>query len=83
MTLEFNYMLELFTSLKSLVLEKTGNPSDYAGLFSLFDQNHDNLLDKNELRDMIVAAKKENSVTDAEVQFIFNVMSFFSKFLRK
>ena len=66
MTLEFNYMLDIYHSLKKLVVEKTGSPDDYASLFSVYDQNHDNLLDKNELREMILAAGHAG-VTEAEV----------------
>ena len=83
MTLEFNYIQDLFTQLHSLAIEKTGN-LDWAGLFSIFDHNHDNLLDKNELRAMIKECKETFAeVTEAEVAFAFNVMSFFQKFLKK
>jgi hypothetical protein len=38
----------------------------------------DNLLDKNELREMISEAGEDfKDVTEAEVSFAFNVMSFF------
>lgn len=83
MTLEFNYMHDLFTSLSKLVVERTGS-YDWGGLFSFYDKNHDNLLDKNELRGMIVhCGPTFENATEAEVQFAFNVMSFFQKFLKK
>jgi len=48
----------------------------------LYDKNHDNLLDKNELK-TLVKDTKFKEVTDAEVSFIFNVVSMFQKFLKK
>ena len=76
-TLEYNYMHELFTKMNTLAVEKTGS-YDWASLFSLFDKNKDNLLDKNELRELVLACgPKYAEVTEAEVAFIFNVMSFF------
>jgi Ca2+-binding EF-hand superfamily protein len=55
---------------------------DWSGLFTLYDKNHDNLLDKNELK-TLVKDTKFKEVTDAEVSFIFNVVSMFQKFLKK
>ena len=77
MTLEFNYMHELFQHLNGLAVKRTGT-YDWAGLFTFYDKNLDNLLDKNELRNMIVECGGSFAeVTEAEVAFAFNVMSFF------
>jgi hypothetical protein len=42
----------------------------------MFDKNLDNLLDKNELKELLHACGFKE-ITDAEVAFTFNVMSFF------
>jgi hypothetical protein len=49
MTLEFNYMLDLYKHLGELAVSRTGS-YDWGSLFTLYDKNLDNLLDKNELR---------------------------------
>ena len=49
MTLEFNYMHDLFQYLNTLAVKKTGT-YDWGSLFTSYDKNMDNLLDKNELR---------------------------------
>lgn len=49
MTNEFNYILDIFHHVQEVTLTKMGT-YDYAGLFSMYDKNLDNLLDKNELR---------------------------------
>ena len=51
--LEFNYIQDLFVCLGKLAVTKTGS-QDWGGLFSFYDKNRDNLLDKNELKGMIV-----------------------------
>lgn len=78
-TNEFNYIHELFTKMSDLVLSKTGN---WASLFTMYDKNKDNLLDKLELKDLIKDCGFTD-VTDAEVGFCFNVISFFSKHINK
>jgi hypothetical protein len=83
MTLEFNYIHDLFQCLSDLCIERTGS-YDWGGLFSFYDKNHDNLLDKNELRGMVSSCGPTFAeATEAEVQFIFNVMSFFERHLKK
>ncbi|TNV74030.1 hypothetical protein FGO68_gene14997 [Halteria grandinella] len=83
MTLEFNYMHDVFTCLGHLAIERTGS-YDWGGLFFFYDKNHDNLLDKNELKGMIInCGPTFAEVTEAEIQFIFNVMSFFERHLKK
>jgi Ca2+-binding EF-hand superfamily protein len=69
--------------LNKLAVTKTGN-YDWGGLYSMYDKNLDNLMDKNELREMVIACGDPfKEVTEAEVAFIFNVMSFFQKYLKK
>jgi len=64
-------------------VQKTGT-YDWAGLFTFYDKNLDNLMDKNELRQMIVESGGSfTEATEAEVAFAFNVISFFQKYLRK
>ena len=83
MTNEFNYILDVFHHVQDLAVAKLGI-YDYAGLFSLYDKNLDNLLDKNELRQLLIdCGDKFAHITEAEVAFTFNVMAFFQKFLRK
>ena len=77
MTNEFNYILDVFNHIQELVLDKMGT-FDYAGLFSFYDKNLDNLLDKNELRQLLIdCGEKFAHITEAEVAFTFNVMAFF------
>jgi hypothetical protein len=77
MCLEFNYIHDLFHNLNVLAVRRTGT-YDWGGLYTFYDKNIDNLLDKNELREMIVdSGEPFNEVTEAEVAFAFNVMSFF------
>ncbi len=64
MCLEFNYIHELFQLLSDLVIKKTGT-YDWGSLFSLYDKNKDNLLDKNELKELVITCYPD--VTDAEV----------------
>jgi Ca2+-binding EF-hand superfamily protein len=67
MTLEFNYMHDLFQCLGNLAIERTGS-YDWGGLFSFYDKNHDNLLDKNELRGMVInCGPTFAEATEAEV----------------
>jgi hypothetical protein len=103
-TLEFNYMHDIYLHLLDLVVAKTGS-LDWGNLFAMYNTNKDNsnLLDKNELRALILdlgaktvvktdekGEKKTlrtpgpyQDVTESEVSFCFNVMSFFQKHLRK
>lgn len=75
--------MDLHECLSKLAVEKTGT-LDWAGLFSFYDKNRDNLLDKNELKGMVSEAGQTFvAVTDAEIAFIFNVLSFFSRYLKK
>ena len=53
MTLEFNYMHDLFNHLNFLAVKRTGT-YDWGGLYTFDDKKMDYLLDKNELRQMIV-----------------------------
>jgi hypothetical protein len=83
MTLEFNYMHDLFHQLNSLAVKRTGT-YDWGSLFTFYDKNLDNLLDKNELRQMILdSGDPFSEATEAEVAFAFNVMAFFQKWLKK
>jgi hypothetical protein len=67
MTNEFNYILDIFQHVQTLALTKLGT-YDYAGLFTMYDKNLDNLLDKNELRQLIIdCGEKFALATEAEV----------------
>lgn len=68
-------MHELFIKFSSLVIEKTEN-YNWEALFNLYDKNSDALLDKIELKGMLIDSGLKD-VTDAEVGFAYNVMSFF------
>ncbi len=83
MTNEFNYIQDIFKHVEELALTKLGT-YDYAGLFTMYDKNLDNLLDKNELRQLLIdCGEKFSLITEAELTFTFNIMAFFQKFLRK
>lgn len=65
------------------MFQKTGT-YNWAGIFTEYDVNKDNLLDKIELKKMMEDSKfSKTPVTDAEVAFTHNVMSFFQKHLNK
>lgn len=68
-------MHEVFTKLSTLVIEKTEN-YNWEALFNSYDKNSDALLDKIELKGMLIDCGLKE-VTDAEVGFAYNVISFF------
>ncbi len=69
--------------MNDLAIKCTGT-YDWSGLFTFYDKNVDNLLDKNELRQMIVdCGGAFSEATEAEVAFAFNVMAFFQKYLKR
>jgi len=74
-------MNDIFTNLNSLLIKTTTN-YDWRELFNAYDKNKDGLLDKIELKQMLLGCGLKD-ITDAEVSFAFNVMSFFSKYLSK
>ena len=72
-------MQDIYTELVSKV-----SGGDWGALFSKYDKDHDNLLDKNELRELIRdCGPSFAEVTEAEVAFAFNVMALFQKHLKK
>ena len=74
-------MLDVFSNLSQLLIKKATN-YDWLELFSVYDKNKDGLLDKIELKQMLADCGMKD-ITDAEVSFAFNVMSFFQKHLSK
>ena len=67
--------------MNDLVIAKTGG-FNWAGLFTLYDANKDNLLDKTELKQLVKDCGFAE-VTDVEVGFTFNAMSLFSKHINR
>lgn len=72
---EFNYIHEFFYRLNDLVVEKTGG-FNWAKLFTVYDKNNNNLLEKTELKEMLIDSGLKDA-TDCEAAFAFNVVSFF------
>lgn len=79
---EFNYMHDLYTNInEKLLMQKTGG-YNWASLFTQYDSNKDNLLDKTELKNLMKESGMAE-VTDAEVGFAFNIMANFKKHINK
>eukprot|EP00347_Sterkiella_histriomuscorum_P022899 403336739 len=80
-TNEFNYMHEVFTNLNDLLVKKTVS-YDWGKLFDCYNKDGKNLLEKIELKEMLIDCGFVE-VTDAERDFVFNVISFFQKQITK
>ena len=74
-------MHDLFTRMNDLAIKKTGG-FFWQELFNIYDKNKDNLLDKIELKELAKDCGF-NEITDAEIGFAFNVMSFFQKHITR
>jgi Ca2+-binding EF-hand superfamily protein len=75
-------MHDFFTRLDTKILvQKTGS-FNWASLFTQYDTNKDNLLEKEELKILLKDAGFIE-VTDAEVAFAFNVIADFKKHINK
>ena len=73
---EYNYMVEVFHEFQKQFLggvdSELTNSDSWVSLYKQFDSDHDNLLNKTELRTMLMACQAfEHRLTHADAEFVF------------